>query len=227
MSRCRIYPASPPIDRELATELGGIPVAILSDQLERTGGLRGILPVADMPVGSTVVGRALTVRTRPGDNLVVHKAVDLAEPGDFLVIDAGGLNDRSVIGDILCSYAASRGIAAIALDGMVRDIAELRAGSLPIFALGVTHVGPYKVGPGEIRGPVSVGGTVVRSGDYVVGDADGVVVVPRGREREVLANARVRAAKEAEMLTDIKSGQLDRSWVDAALDIEYVTEDQT
>lgn len=187
--------------------------------MDRSGGLSGLLPVCDL-ANRVVVGRALTVKTRPGDNQIVHKAADLAEPGDFMVIDAGAVTDRAIIGEIWCRYAASRGVVGVALDGAVRDVHVLRALDMPVFARAVTHQGPFKVGSGEIRGPVAIGGTVVRNGDYVIGDADGVVVVSAARATDVLVAAQARLAKEELMLRDIAAGTLDRSWLDPLVVVE-------
>ncbi|SNS89085.1 Regulator of RNase E activity RraA [Geodermatophilus pulveris] len=216
MSTCRVHPPGPRPDDGLLARARALPTSILSDALARTGGVTGVLPV---PGGRwpRVAGPALTVRTRPGDNLVVHRALDLARPGDVLVVDGGGALDRAVLGEIMARYAAARGLAALVVDGAVRDVEGLAAGALPVFARGVTHVGPYKDGPGEVGGAVQAGGTVVRAGDVVVGDADGVVVVPHERAAEVLADGEGLLRAEEAVFADIAAGTLDRSWVTAAL----------
>ena len=216
MSTCRLHPRGPSPDPALMDRCRALPTSTLSDSMERTGGVCGVHPV---PGGRwpRVAGPALTVRTRPGDNLVVHRALDLAEPGDVLVVDAGGALDRAVLGELMARWAAARGLAALVVDGAVRDVEGLAAGPLPVFARGVNHLGPYKVGPGEIGGPVHAGGTVVRSGDVVVADADGVVVVPRERLAEVVAAGERQLRAEEAVLADIAAGTWDRSWVLAAL----------
>jgi regulator of RNase E activity RraA len=117
----------------------------------------------------------------------------------------------------MARWATTRGLAALVVDGAVRDVEGLAAGPLPVLARGVNHLGPYKVGPGEIGGPVHAGGTVVRSGDVVVADADGVVVVPRERLAEVVAAAERQLRAEEALFADIAAGTWDRSWVLAAL----------
>jgi regulator of RNase E activity RraA len=216
MSTCRLHPRGPSPDPALLNRCRALPTSTLSDSMERTGGVCGVHPV---PGGRwpRVAGPALTVRTRPGDNLVVHRALDLAEPGDVLVVDVGGALDRAVLGEIMARWAAARGLAALVVDGAVRDVEGLAAGPLPVCARGINHLGPYKVGPGEIGGPVHAGGTVVRSGDVVVADADGVVVVPRERLAEVVAAAEQLLLAEEAVFADIAAGTLDRSWVLAAL----------
>jgi RraA family protein len=216
MSTCRMHRPGPRPDEALLERCRALPTSILSDSMDRVGGLRGLhgVPGADWPRFS---GPALTVQTRAGDNLVVHRALDLAEPGDVLVVDAAGSLERAVLGEIMARYAVTRGIAAIVVDGAVRDADELAAGPLPVFALGVNHLGPYKDGPGEIHGPVTLGGTVVRSGDVVVGDGDGVVVVPHERLAEVVGSAQEGLAAEEEQFAAIAAGTLDRSWVTRGL----------
>lgn len=216
MSICRIHPPGPQPDPDAVERCIGLPTSILSDSMERTGGVTGLhwTPGGRWP---RVAGPALTVRTRPGDNLVVHRALDLATPGVVLVVDAGGHGDRALIGEIMARYAASRGVRAIVVDGAVRDVDGLAAGPVAVFSRAVTHVGPYKDGPGEIRGAIQVGGTVVRDGDLVVGDADGVVVIPSGRVEEVVAAAQDRLHQEERDFAAIEAGTLDRRWVAAAL----------
>lgn len=221
MNRCRIYPVveHPPGDQLEA--LRQLPSTIVSDQLERYGLVRGVTQVTGNDLG-ILAGPALTVRTRPGDNLIIYKAIDIAEPGDVLVIEAGGAEDRAVMGEIVCHHAQAKGIAGLVIDGCVRDGAEIAAGSMPVYARGFAHPGPFKNGPGELRGPVAVGGTVVRHGDLVVGDADGVAVVPRERLTETIAGGQRALAREDEAIRVAKAGEMDTSWIDDKLEIEYV-----
>ncbi|TYP82934.1 RraA family protein [Blastococcus xanthinilyticus] len=224
MSTCRRHPAGPRPDPGLLARCRDLPTSILSDSMERAGGMRGLhwVPGGRWP---RVAGPALTVRTRPGDNLVVHRALDLAAPGDVLVVDAGGVLERAILGEIMGRYAVTRGIAALVVDGAVRDAEGLAAGPIPVFALGINHLGPYKDGPGEVHGPVQAGGAVVRSGDVVVGDADGLVVVPHERAAQVVALGEQRLAAEEQMFAAIDAGTLDRSWVLATLTEELVAGD--
>lgn len=204
--------------------VANLPTAALSDSMDRSGGAPGLVP---MPVGNRIrlFGPAFTVRTRPGDNLVVHKALDLAQPGDVLVVDAGGYMERSILGGLMIRYAASHGLAGIVVDGAVRDVAEIEAVGLPVFARGTTHVGPYKDGPGEIGGPVTIGGTVVRSGDVVVGDIDGLVFIPAERVASVLAAALALFENEKRIVEAIGRGAWDRTWIDAKLTIVAAAQD--
>lgn len=224
MSTCRLHPRGARAGAELLARARALPTSILSDSMERVGGLTGVhwTPGGSWP---RISGTALTVQTRAGDNLVVHRALDLAEPGDVLVVDGGGYAGRAVLGEIMVRYAASRGLAAIVVDGAVRDVESLAQGPVAVFARSVTHLGPYKDGPGEVHGPVQLGGTVVRSGDVVVGDADGVVVLPAARAEQVVATGEDRLREEEQVLASIADGTIDRSWVLAALDEVTVAEE--
>lgn len=168
------------------------------------------------------MGPALTVRTRSGDNLVVHKATDLAAPGDVLIIAAGGLNDRSILGGLLGHYAATKGIAALVVDGAVRDLAELRQYAPPTFATGITHPGPYKDGPGEIRGTVSIGGVTIDNGDIIVADEDGVAVIPRNQLEDIVSLAEEKQRTEERERIAITEGRWDRSWIEDSLTLTHV-----
>jgi len=164
-----------------------------------------------------LVGTAFTVKTRPGDNLMVHKAIDLCEPGDVIVVDAGGDLTNAIIGEIMVRLAVKKGIAGFVIDGAVRDTAAIRKGNFPVYARGVTHRGPYKDGPGEINVTVSVGGMVVHPGDLIVGDDDGLVAVPRAEVENVLTLAKLQAEKEEAIFQSIENGTIDRSWIDEQL----------
>jgi regulator of RNase E activity RraA len=195
--------------------------------MSRLPGARGLVPLTGTTGTTRLVGPAWTVRTRPGDNLVVHKAVDLARPGDVLVIDAGGGADRAIIGDLICRHAVSRGIAGIVLDGAARDVREIAALGLPVFARGVTHLGPYKDGPGEIGGPVAVGGLTVSTGDLIVGDENGVLALPADRAGQIADAAEALLRREAGIVAAIDGTGWDRSWVDAALDITWIKPEES
>jgi RraA family protein len=165
----------------------------------------------------TVAGPAFTVRARAGDNLMLHRAIDLAAPGDVIVCDGAGELGIALTGELMMGHAARRGIAAVILDGAVRDITAL--GSLPmgIWARGATPSGPYKDGPGEIGYPVSCGGLVVMPGDLVMADEDGVVVIPREDVEAVIVAAEAHNAKEIKAQEAIDAGTWDRAWVAQAL----------
>jgi regulator of RNase E activity RraA len=166
-----------------------------------------------------ILGPACTVKVYPGDNLMVHKSLDIAEPGDVVVVDAGSSAMNGVLGDLISTKARHRGIAGFVVDGLIRDVPDIRElGDFPVFARGVTPIGPLHRGPGEINYAVSVGGIVVHPGDIVVGDMNGVVVVPRDIASELLERLRLRQAKEAEYRAAVRRGDFSNDWVDALLE---------
>ncbi len=166
------------------------------------------------------VGAAVTVRARPVDNLILYKALDLAGPGDVLVITNGGLSNASILGDLVCAIAKSRGVAAIVTDGLVRDAAGIRDVGLPVFAAGISPNSPHKDGPGEINFPISCGDLPVHPGDIIVGDEDGVVVIARGDAPTVLQELKKVGAKEREMKAKIEAGWTLPEWIGEALSMK-------
>jgi RraA family protein len=164
-----------------------------------------------------LVGPALTVKCRPGDNLMIHKALTMAQPGDVIVVDAGGDLTNALFGEIMTATAVARGVAGIVLNGAVRDSEEIGEGTFPLYAAGVTHRGPYKDGPGEINVPIAIDGMVIEPGDMMVGDADGLLCIPFADVDAILEATRKKMEIEAQMLRDIAAGTLDTAWVDATL----------
>jgi RraA family protein len=215
MSNTTIFSRMTQADAALVERFRRIPVANISDCMMRltAGGAR----LRPMHSGVAMAGVAITVKTRPGDNLFVHKAIDLAGPGDVIVVDAGGDLTNAIIGELMSGYAASRRIAGIVIHGAIRDANTLRKGDFPVFAAGVTHRGPYKDGPGQINVPVAIDGMVVRPGDIVVGDGDGILCIPVEGAEAICAAAEDKHAQEEGTIADIAAGRLDTSWVDAAL----------
>lgn len=187
----------------LIAEFASCAVANISDNLERAVGARGIRPFHR---GGTMSGRAFTVRTAPGDNLFIHQALDMIEPGDVIVVDGGGYEDRALIGDIMSSIAEKRGAKGMVLDGAIRDAVEIGSRDFPVFARSAIHLGPYKNGPGATGVPVSVGGMLVRHRDIVVGDGDGVVAFSTDIAAKLLDATRAQARKEDEILRSIAAG---------------------
>ncbi|MBO9353401.1 RraA family protein [Bordetella petrii] len=210
----RILPAAGAPDLDLIAQFRDIAVAHLSDSMQRMHSGQGILPLNRR---ARLAGAALTVRVPPGDNLMVHKALDLARPGEVIIVDAAGATTNAIIGELMSRYAIKRGVAGFVIDGAVRDSEVLSEGDFPVFARGVSHRGPFKSGPGEINVPVSIGGMVVCPGDIIVGDADGVVALGREDAPFILRAARAKAAKEQVQMEKIANGTNDRSWVDATL----------
>jgi RraA family protein len=188
----------------------------ISDNMNRINGV--CAEIRPMHGSTQLLGSAFTVKTRPGDNLMVHKALDMLQPGDALVIDAGGDTTNAILGEIIMRLAIGNGATGIVVDGAIRDAAAFSEAGFPCFARGATHRGPYKDGPGEINVPVTVGGAIVNPGDVVVGDADGVVVVPLEEAEELAQKVRKIVEKEAVQMREIEEGTLARSWIDQTLE---------
>ncbi|MDR7319267.1 MULTISPECIES: RraA family protein [Brevibacillus] len=145
-----------------------------------------------------LAGRAFTVKMPVGDNLAVLKAIREAQPGDVLVIDAKGDTYRAIAGDFIVGLAKTLGIQGIVVDGVIRDIVGIKQLDFPVFCKGTTVAASGKAGWGELNVPISCGGTSVQPGDIIVGDADGVVVIPQAQEEEILQQALDKLAKDQE-----------------------------
>ena len=154
----------------------GVPTSWISDVVGRSVGTMGLNSYHNDP-SLMMVGRAFTVRVRPGDNLMIHKALQLAEKGDVIVIDGGGDTTQALICGNIQITALFKELGGFVIDGAIRDLVDWAKGTLPIWARGHTHRGPSKDGPGEINVPISCGGMIVNPGDLIVGDADGVMTV--------------------------------------------------
>src|SRR6478672_12267063 len=178
---------------DLIEAFRGAPTSIISDNLARLNGCVGLRPFHR---GGRLVGTAFTVRTRPGDNLAIHRALELVGPGDVIVVDGGGDETRALVGEIMKNIAEYRGAAGYVIDGAIRDVASFAASDFPCFARAVIHRGPYKSGPGEINVPVSIGGSVISPGDIVVGDEDGVVAFAAAGAAALLDAVRAQVARE-------------------------------
>lgn len=203
------------VSAPLVQAFQGLPVANISDCMARmvAAGPR----LRPMHKGGAMAGPALTVKTRPGDNLMIHKALTMARPGDVIVVDAGGDLTNALFGEIMVATAVKIGVAGVVLNGAVRDSQEIGRGDFPLYAAGVTHRGPYKDGPGEINVPVAFDGMVIHPGDLVVGDADGLLCVPFEEAEAILAATHKKMEAEKQMLADIAAGRLDTAWIDATL----------
>ncbi len=203
------------VSPDLVAAFKQLPVANVSDCMARI--VAGGPTLRPMHRDGMLAGPALTVRTRPGDNLMIHKAIDMAAQGDVIVVDGGGDLTNALIGEIMLAQAVKRGVAGFVLNGAVRDRDAFPVVNLPVFAAGVTHRGPYKDGPGEIGFAIGFAGLVIEPGDLVLGDADGVLSVPKAEAAAILKATQAKQAAEQVQMAEIEAGTLDRSWVDAAL----------
>jgi regulator of RNase E activity RraA len=187
-----------------------LPVANISDCMFRvTAGGARLRPYHGG--GTVLCGPALTVKTAPGDNLLTHMALNLAKPGDVIVVDAGGDLTNAIIGERMLQYCSVKGFAGVVIDGAIRDVAWVRNQKFPVFAAGVTHRGPYKNGPGEINGPIALDGMVIEPGDLVIGDDDGLLCIPYDDTAAVLELAKAKFKSETDTFADIGKGDNDRA----------------
>ncbi|GIR54344.1 MAG: methyltransferase [Rhodospirillaceae bacterium] len=211
----RILERKKKVALNIAKEFLTLPVANVSDSMWRltAGGSR----LRPMHKSGQMAGPALTVKSRPGDNLMLHKAIDMAEPGDIIVCDAGGDLTNSLMGELMLAHAMKRGVGGFVLDGAVRDVEAFLDVNLPVFAAGVSHRGPYKDGPGEINVSVAIDGMVIEPGDLVIGDWDGVLSIPLDDVESILKKTNEKQAAEAVDMAKIEAGEWDRSWVDKTL----------
>ncbi len=197
------------VDAELAARFRDLPVANVSDSMHRmtAGGAR----LRPMHAGGPLSGPAVTVRTRPGDNLLIHMALDVAEPGDVVVVDAGGDLTNAVFGELMLAVAIQKRLGGIVIDGAIRDYAAIRAGDFPVYAAGVTHRGPFKDGPGEVNVPIAIAGMTIEPGDLVIGDDDGLLAVPFDDAEEIYEAAEATRADERVKGRQTAEGTADRS----------------
>ena len=203
------------VSAQLVEAARGLPVANMSDSMTRmaAGGPR----LRPMHKGGYLAGPALTVKTRPGDNLMIHKAIAMAVPGDVIVVDGGGDLTNALIGELMTNHAAKRGVAGFVINGAIRDLDVLAAGNFPVYAAGVTHRGPYKDGPGEINVAIALDGMVIQPGDLIVGDGDGLLCVPYDDVEAVIEATRAKNAAEQKTMSNIAAGTHDTAWIDATL----------
>lgn len=196
--------------------LRGLPSSVIGDVMGgRLVGTTALRPINRSPISTC--GSAFTVRVRSGDNLLIHKALDLLQTGDVLVVDGEGDTTRALMGEIMMTSAMVQGAVAFVLDGAVRDIDAFEEHRFPCWARGVSLRGPYKDGPGHINVPVTVGGMLVNPGDVLVGDGDGVIAVPAALALEVAREAHAKVAHEQATISDIRARRYSSAWVDASL----------
>lgn len=187
----------------------------LSDAMNRFGAMHYL--IKPMSKYNKLIGSAITVKTRPGDNLMVHKAIDIAQPGDIIVVDTGDCCTNAVWGELMTLAAHKKGLAGLVVDGAVRDLKENSKIDFPIFAKYIVPSACDKEGPGEINVNINCGGVAVNPGDIIVGDENGVVVIPQNIIEDVAKNARKKLEYEAKRKEDIKSGVIVSSDIDKIL----------
>jgi RraA family protein len=205
------------LDPGLMRKFAEFPTPDISDLLNR---LYAVDPSIVCLTGRhhRLCGPACTVKVFPGDNLMVHKVLDVAKPGDIVVVDAHGSSMNAVLGDLISTKAKHRGIAGFVVDGFVRDLPDLIELDFPVFARGATPIGPLHRGPGEINFSICCGGVVVNPADLLVADGAGVVVIPQEIASELLGRLQAQRANMGAYLAGVKCGQFSNDWVDRILE---------
>jgi RraA family protein len=201
--------------RELIDQYRQFDTPDISDMLNRLYAMNN--GIHDLTGAGSICGPACTVKVFPGDNLMVHKVLDVAKPGDVVVVDAGGSKSNAVLGDLICTKARHRGIAAFVIDGLVRDLPDIIADGFPVYACGETPIGPLHRGPGEINFPVACGGVVVNPGDIIVGDKAGIVVIRKEFAMEILQRLNEQKLTLEPYVASVKKGEFSNEWVDRYL----------
>jgi regulator of RNase E activity RraA len=190
--------------------------SILADVAGRRGTLDG--RIRPLTPTARLIGPALTIEVRPGDNLMIHAAMAIAKPGDILVVDGKADTSCALMGAIMITACKALGLGGVVLDGAHRDTEELLALGFPVYSVGSNPNGPTKNIPGRINWPISCGGVAVHPGDLIVGDADGVVVVEREKAESRLALAARKVEDERTRIAEIVSGtNLRPKWLDGSL----------
>ena len=203
------------VSAEVVQQAGTFQAAILADVAGRRGTMHA--RVAPVHERMRLAGPAFTVEVRPGDNLMIHAAIALAQPGDILVIDGKGDQTAALMGTLMLSACKKRGLGGVIVDGAIRDKLELLELGFPVFSAGFNPAGPTKFVPGRINHPISCAGAAVFPGDLVVGDADGVVVIERAKAPAMMALAVKKVADEAARIEAIARGDTASKWLPAAL----------
>jgi regulator of RNase E activity RraA len=210
----RIFTDLPRTERKLVERFQGIASPNLADVMGR---FHFMDPGIQSRTGFPLCGVAVTVVSRPGDNLMVHKALEVAEAGDIIVVSTNGNTTSAVFGELMCRTAVAAKLGGIVIDGAIRDVNAIAALGFPAFSRSVTPGGGDKDGPGEINVPIACGNTVVMPGDVVVGDSDGVVVVPRPDAAEVLVAVQALVEREKKRIDEIESGIVFKSEINETL----------
>ena len=213
----RVYLKRDCVDQELVERYRAVPLANIDDCMGRLAAMHPRIRLFSSP-SVPMAGVALTVKARAGDNLMLHKALNMAVPGDVIVVSNEGENGRALMGEIMMVYLSEdRKAEGVVLDGPIRDVDEIGKMNFPVYATGVTPNGPYKEGPGEINVPISCGGVVVKPGDIVLGDSDGVLVIQRQEAEALLEKVEKYQRQDHAKLEAARNGTADRSWIDRAL----------
>lgn len=214
----RIYLKRNMPDPEVMNQFKTIPASNTCDVMGRNAAMNPRIKLMSSPKDQMMVGPALTVKARGGDNLALHAALNLAQEGDVVVVSNEGDTTRSLIGEVMMAYLRyTKKVAGIILDGPIRDIDEIGKWDFPVYATGTTPGGPYKEGPGEINVPIACGEISVNPGDIILADPDGIIVIPRKDAPQILEDAKKFQAADESKLEAAKNGTSKRDWVEKSL----------
>lgn len=203
------------VSKDVVNDARQFQAAILADVAGRRGTMHGRISPVDIRMA--LAGPAFTVEVRPGDNLMIHAAIALAQPGDILVIDGKGDQTAALMGTLMLSACKKRGLGGVIVDAAIRDRLELLELDFPVFSVGFNPAGPTKMVAGRINHAISAGGTMVQPGDLIVGDADGVVVIEREKAASMIELAHKKVADEAARIEAIGRGDTASKWLSGAL----------
>ena len=215
----RIYLKRNMPDPEIMAEFKNIPASNTGDVMGRSCAMNPRIKLVSSPVDQMMVGPALTVKCRAGDNLTLHAALNICQEGDVLVVSNEEDDTRALMGEIMMAFLRyTKKVAGIILDGPIRDIDEIGKWDFPVYCTGTTPGGPYKEGPGEVNVPIACGGISVNPGDIILADPDGVIVIPRQDAPEILEAAKEFQAADESKLLAAKNGTAKRAWVERTLE---------
>ncbi|WP_313683473.1 RraA family protein [Pantoea sp.] len=206
----------PQIDNALLAAFRQLPVPNIGDSMGRSVGALGLTAYHNDPQ-LVLCGPALTVKVRPGDNLMIHKAIEMAQPGDVIVVDGSGDLTQALIGGLMRTSAVAKKIAGFVIDGAVRDLNEWAEGGVAVWARGNTLRGPSKDGPGEVNTTVHCAGLVISPGDLIVADADGVIAIPHDELSVLLPRVQQHAQREEKIRASNLAGTNDPERFNAIL----------
>lgn len=218
----RVYLKRKMPDTQLIERYAKLPAANVADCMGRIFALHSDIRLMSSPE-KKMCGVALTVKARPGDNLMLHQALNMAQEGDVVILANEGDRSQALMGEIMYKYLADyKKVAGIVIDGPIRDIDVIANEGCPIYATGTTPGGPFKEGPGEVNVPISIGGVPVLPGDIILGDPDGVIVIPRNDAEVLIEKAEANAEADHAKVLKASTGSANRDWVTKTLEAKGV-----
>ncbi|TSB48588.1 RraA family protein [Alkalicoccobacillus porphyridii] len=211
MTNIEIHHAPEVLPKDWVERAKKLSTTLISDGMDTPVEMNHLIKPCN--IDSVLVGAAVTIDVENGDNLAVHHAIYNSQPGHVLVVDANGYEQRAIIGELMVAAASALQLSGFVIDGLIRDYHTLSKASLPVFSRGAISGGPTKNGPGVLNQPITCGGLDVKPGDFVMGDADGVIVLSRDKVEEALAKAEEKAAYEDNRLEQIAAGNIRPKWL--------------